>query len=265
MVRKRSMKKKITLFFLAMLVLTGVGTSTGRKYLRFVGKYTQHVFKKYPEPARDSASVAQLQLLYHSYRDTVEIKRKYFTQKYLAAATAERKKAVLKDAGVYLRHVLTEKIYPCWYGTEWDFNGITETPCQGKIACGYFVSTTLRHTGVNVNRYKLAQKYSHAIVKSVCTDVKVFSGFGAMLTHLKDQPDDVYVVGLDTHVGILSKKDAEIHFIHSSYVGPAYVISEEAEQSPVLGSSRSYVLGNMTSNTSLIKAWLMGTAVKIVE
>lgn len=259
------MKKKIALFCLAMLVITGVGTSTGRKYLRFAGKYTQTIFKKYPEPARDSASVAQLQVRYHSYLDTVEINRKAFAKKYLAATTAEKKKIVLENAGSYLRNVLTEKIYPCWYGTEWDFNGITETPCQGKIACGYFVSTTLRHTGVNVNRYKLAQKYSHAIVKSVCTDVKVLSGFSDMMAYLKDQPDDVYVVGLDTHVGILSKNGSQVNFIHSSYVGPAYVLSEEAGLSPVLGSSRIYVVGNMTSNTSLIKAWLLGTVVKVVE
>ena len=31
---------------------------------------------------------------------------------------------------------VVDSLLPCWYGTPWDFNGITETPGQGKIACG---------------------------------------------------------------------------------------------------------------------------------
>ena len=53
---------------------------------------------------------------------------------------------------------LVDKIIPHWYGTPWSFGGHTAIPNQGKIACGYFISTTLRDMGINLNRYKLAQK-----------------------------------------------------------------------------------------------------------
>ena len=58
-------------------------------------------------------------------------------------------------------HTLVDSIFPYWYGTEWDFNGITESPRKGEIACGYFVSTTLKHMGIRLNRYKnLTKSYS---------------------------------------------------------------------------------------------------------
>src|SRR5687768_13237846 len=54
--------------------------------------------------------------------------------------------------------LLTEKLIPHWLTTPWSFEGHTSIPRQGKIACGYFVSTTLLHMGFNVNRYKFAQQ-----------------------------------------------------------------------------------------------------------
>src|SRR6478609_2933662 len=75
----------------------------------------------------------------------------------------------------YFQQTLYQKMVPYWLGTTWDFNGYTAIPGQGTVACGYFVSTTLRHMGVNVNRYKLAQQYSHAIVKSLCQHDTIFT------------------------------------------------------------------------------------------
>ena len=259
------MKKKIFLLSLCILFATGAGIPAGRKYIWYFKTMALSSFQKVGAPSGDSVAVALLQVQYKLHRDSIAIKRKKLCQEYLKSHTEKERTAILKKAGSCLRKSLTDQIYPCWYGTEWDFNGITETPCQGKIACGYFVSTTLKHAGINVNRYKLAQKYSHAIVKSVCTDVKVYNSFEDMITRLKGSTDDIYVVGLDNHVGVLSKQGEEIYFIHSSFVYPSYVQREPAESSIVLGGSNIYVLGNMTSNTALLKSWLMGTTVKVLE
>jgi hypothetical protein len=53
---------------------------------------------------------------------------------------------------------LLNRIIPQWAGTTWSFEGHTSVPQQGEIACGYFVSTTLRDVGINLNRYTLAQQ-----------------------------------------------------------------------------------------------------------
>lgn len=259
------MKGKIFILLLCVLILLGVGTSFGRKYFRVAIAFSKKPFIDLVQLKQDTLDLIKLREDYPLLRDTIEMKRKEFAKEYLLKKTEEGKRQVLKKAGVYLRNVLVDKVYPTWYGTVWDFNGITETPGGGMIACGYFVSTTLKHTGVNVNRYKLAQKYSHAIVKSLCKDVKVYNDFESMMTYVKSGSDDVYIVGLDNHVGHISKKGGEINFVHSSYVYPGHVLSEAAASSLVLGGSGVYVIGNMTSNTSLIKSWLSGTVVKVVE
>ncbi len=201
--KKKTMKKRILFLVIALLVATGLGISSGRKYVQQVVHMARAPFEENDIFLKDTLSMEGLKQHYLGIRNLVEVKRKSLSGQYQAAATAEAQQKVLKTAGIYLHKVLTEKIYPCWYGTEWDFNGITETPNEGKIACGYFVSTTLKHVGVKVNRYKLAQKYSHAIVKTICTDVQVLSSFETLMKTLHDGPDDVYVVGLDNHVGMI--------------------------------------------------------------
>ncbi len=63
---------------------------------------------------------------------------------------------------------LIDSIFPAWYDTPWDFNGISNVPGEGEIACGYFVSTTLKHAGFNLNRYKLAQQGANEIATAIC-------------------------------------------------------------------------------------------------
>src|SRR5687768_5014531 len=54
--------------------------------------------------------------------------------------------------------LLVDRIIPYWIGTPWSFEGHTSIPNSGKIACGYFVSTTLLDLGFNLNRYTFAQQ-----------------------------------------------------------------------------------------------------------
>ncbi len=64
---------------------------------------------------------------------------------YFRALYQKDKNKAIDIASHYLYSKLLNDIVPHWYGTPWDFNGHTNIPNQGEIACGYFVSTTLRH------------------------------------------------------------------------------------------------------------------------
>ncbi|HSY61542.1 MAG TPA: hypothetical protein VK796_06675 [Cytophaga sp.] len=201
---------------------------------------------------------------YALLRRRIEQKRMELNQKYLKATSQTAKNACLDSASVYLQIALVENVFPYWYGTAWDFNGISDKPQHGKIACGYFVSTTLKHCGIELNRYKVAQQYSHSIVNTLCSDVKKYTALNTVLTYIQSQPDNIYVVGLDNHVGFISKQNGSIRFIHSSFVGRACVESEEAAISPVLASSRLYVVGTLSGNKKLVLCWLQGLPVAIV-
>lgn len=163
--------------------------------------------------------------------------------------------------GEHLSKIMSDNIFPYWYGTAWDYNGITEIPGSGKIACGYFVSTTLKHVGFNLNRYKLSQLYSHAIVKTLCKDLYIYHSVEKVVSHLMLSEDRLYVVGLDNHVGFLLKEGEDIYFIHSTYLSPGCVVKERAEVSAALNTSSKYVLGNLSGNDEILKKWVKGEVI----
>mgnify|MGYP001433643202 CR=1 FL=1 len=65
---------------------------------------------------------------------------------------------VIDSASQYLYSKLLNDIVLHWFGSDWDFNGQTNVPNDVEIACGFFVSTTLKHFGFILNRYKMAQQ-----------------------------------------------------------------------------------------------------------
>lgn len=162
-----------------------------------------------------------------------------------------------------LHVALVNSIFPYWYGTQWDFNGYTNTPNDGVIACGYFVSTTLKHIGFNLNRYDIAKMYSSDIVKVLCfDDYWVESDFEQFLLRMEEQPDGLYIVGLSNHVGFIEREHGRTYFIHSNYLGSGEVEKELASQSIALGSSNTFWLGNFSNNPSVRKSFLNDQEIK---
>jgi len=191
----------------------------------------------------------------------LESRRKSWLKSYQLSSTKVAKDSILLEAGKDLENTLLQSLFPFWYGTAWDFNGISNVPGEGQIACGYFVSTTLKHAGCNLNRYKVAQQSS----KKACqifslgdsvwriqpTDVDAFKRKTAHFA------DGLYCIGLDYHVGYLLKRDGRYFFIHSSYVGIDGVSIEPIEESQAF-YSQVYYLSAMTGNKRFVKRWLEG-------
>lgn len=165
----------------------------------------------------------------------------------------------IDSASSYLYSKLINDIVPHWYGTPWDFNGYTNIPNRGEIACGYFVSTTLKHLGFNLNRYKMAQQagLNEAQVLQEKLNLKIYSNlsFRDLKTKLNQVYNDgVYFVGLDNHVGYILIKDNELYFLHSSYYDDKVMI-ELAKESPCF-ESNIYVFAEITTNKDLVKHWI---------
>ncbi len=187
-------------------------------------------------------------------------------QKQLNIIKSARKELTnLDSAGFYLKEKLTTEVFPAWYGTTWDYNGYTNKPRVGIVACGYFVSTTLKHAGFNVNRYDLAKKYSFSIVKSLCGEPKTYHNTETLYEQLLEAPDALYVVGLSNHVGFLEKTGNNIYFIHSNYMGPVAVEKELAADSDAFNSSNVFVVGNLTGNNDSVSKWLKNEPIKVIE
>jgi len=185
------------------------------------------------------------------------------------AATTEPAKAAIEDeARVLLEHMLPAMMR-CWIGTRWDFNGTAAKPGEGKIACGYFVSTVLRDAGLDVNRYRLAQQPSANIIHTFLgkddTTLAYTQDYEVFVTGMADQPAGVYLCGLDTHVAFLINRKDGFRFIHSSGSRPWAVVEESPEEAGVLQRSKTRMLGNLTADRGFLRTWLGGKPVKVVR
>ena len=188
----------------------------------------------------------------------VESERVALGQRYQQASSADEKARIVTQAkDVVIRSIYTE-LFPSWYGTSWDFNGTTQTPRQGKIACGYFVSTVLRDAGWRVQRARLAQQASENIILSLTTEpyVKRFrrAAIGDFVKAVKEWGPGIYVVGLDIHTGFIVNDGAEVYFVHASYVEPFAVVKEVALDSKILQTSAYRVLGKSRQMMSSSKS-----------
>lgn len=155
---------------------------------------------------------------------------------------------------------VTETIAPGWFGTTWNFYGASETPQQGSIACGYFVTTVLRDAGLPIARIKLAQCASEQMITSLIQS-KYISRFSNIpmedfIRSVQNQGYGLYVIGLDNHTGFIYNDGREIYFIHSSYIGSRVVQQEKAAVNPILKQSKYKVLGKISSDEKVLERWI---------
>ena len=160
---------------------------------------------------------------------------------------------------VFTRAV-TETIIPNWMGTKWDFNGTSEIPQQGSIACGYFVTTVLRDAGLRVARVKLAQMASEQMITSL-VQAKYIQRFSNVAINdftaaVTKQGFGLYLIGLDNHTGFIYNDGDTIYFIHSSVVGTRNVQKEIAAGSWVLQQSKYKVLGKISADEKVLTKWI---------
>lgn len=225
------MKKAIQMFVLLLLV-SGLGYYTYRNTAR--------------------ASV----ITYESNRNAADYPKTLDSIRLIRKALYGKSQAEIAKT---FTHQLTENIFPYWYGTNWDFNGTTQKPNEGSIACGYFVTTTLRDLGVNINRVKLAQCASEQMIKSLVSEVNIerFSNKNIQEFEqaLKTKGNGLYVVGLDNHTGFLHIADEGNFFIHSSGARPFKVVKEKFSESALLIKSKYRVVGKLSADKKLLNNW----------
>lgn len=154
---------------------------------------------------------------------------------------------------------VTGIIIPAWMGTPWDFNGTTEEPGNGKIACGYFVTTVLRDAGVKLNRVKLAQCASSEMIRTLLAPKNIRSfyngSFKSFYSFIAANGFGLYIVGLDNHTGFIYHDGEEIYFIHSSFVGANCVQKERALDSWILKESGCHILGRISGDIAVLNSW----------
>lgn len=198
---------------------------------------------------------------YNTIKQIIAADRSYFSRQLL-----RNNETIIDSASNYLYDKLLNELVPHWYGTPWDFNGHTDIPNEGEIACGYFVSTTLKHLGFRLNRFKMAQQagLNEALTLQPKNELKIYRNISpeALKSKLNAvYTDGLYFVGLSNHVGYVLIKNDELYFLHSSYYDDKVMI-EKAATSPCFQSD-IYVFAEITTNRRLIQKWIQNTPIPV--
>lgn len=190
----------------------------------------------------------------------LEARRLALATRYAAATTGKERSDVLAESRSEVFDALTMDIVPAWIGTRWSYHGTSQTPGTGAIACGYFVATVLRDAGFAIDRVPLAQQGSASIVQTLVPDDLVTDVEGATPSQVisgarSDLTDGgLFVIGFDSHVGLLVVRGSSTQLCHSSNRSPRTVRCESAASARSMVSTR-HVLGPVLSDESML-AWL---------
>jgi len=208
-----------------------------------------------PQPPADPP------LSYNEVREQLDADRRALGRRWMSD---DDRDSVLDEARELLRATIREDLIPPWYGTTWAFYGTSQTPGQGTIACGYFVSTVLKHAGVRVHRVQLAQQASEHIVRTFADPAEVDYTSGRtpleIVREVKARGAGLYVIGLDYHVGLLSwDGDGRVELCHSSVLPPSTVVCEDAARADAM-VSHVHVLGPLLTDR-VVEAWIEGKGV----
>jgi hypothetical protein len=181
---------------------------------------------------------------YQALLKTISAKREEFKNAFTIADPSE-KDSIVKSAREYIYTTITKDIFSYWYGTPWEFYGMTRTPREGTIACGYFVTGVLTDAGFNIPRIAWAQCASETFIKKLGTTVHRYSNKDIVYfeRQIKEMGYGLYVVGLDSHVGFISNDSTGTKFVHSGYYKPEIgVVAEELAGYNPLNDSRYRVI-----------------------
>lgn len=197
---------------------------------------------------------------YLELQSSIQDSQTRLTKQYKNSGDKKEKEVLMLLASDSLIEYMDEA-FSYWYGTSWAFNGTSQIPGEGSVACGYFVTTVLRDVGFNVKRRAWAQLASESLIRKLIDKkhIRVFvkTELDDFLTAIEAMGDGMYIVGLDTHIGFLLCTNGYVYFIHSSQRGIAGVRKESAYRSKTLKKSKYRVVGKLSADTKkALKNWL---------
>jgi hypothetical protein len=196
---------------------------------------------------------------YSVLKDSIIKVRDGLGRLYLHSSSARQKKRIKDSARHCFLKILQYRIFPQWYGTNWDFYGKTEVPRRGAIACGYFVATALRDMGLLIDRIALGDLPSESMIKKLiqAPNIKVFNK-GQKVTdfeaEVKEAGDALYILGLDYHTGFLLCQGGQVSFINATL---PYLMQQPPATAGFLAYSKYRVTGCLSADNALIEKWIL--------
>ena len=86
-----------------------------------------------------------------------------------------------------------------------------------------------------------------------------------VLKIVETYPDDVWVVGLRSHSGLLIKYKGQIRFVHSCATDLSMVVDEPIEECMTFLGSNIFVSGPLFKNNSLTEKWILSHEIEYTK
>ena len=213
-----------------------------------------------PAAARAPYDQAYLRANYDSLRVNIDENREALRSMYLDTLLGVEPSRVIAECEKYVFIMLTDSIFPAWYGSDWGYYGTSHIPGEGKIACGYFVVRTLQDAGFDIP-WKMARQPAVNIMKNLApeSERKYFAASTSteqIASWVKSNGEGLYLLGLTNHIGFLICRDNRVMFCHSSIFPPAKVVSNDIRVKSPLTESSFRVLTKLL-DASMMEAWLI--------
>ncbi len=204
----------------------------------------------------DEGEKSTIDIAYEKTLGEVNEELVYFRNRYQAANKVE-KWLILEELELFFINTY-QSINHFWYATPYDYNGMSETPRSGEIACGYLISTIMKHAGFRVGRIKLAQQRATNVIYSLCrlSSINSYNRIDELKEYLILEGEGIYLVGLDSHIGSIEYTNGEMFFTHASPLAPQSVVQERLDDSLALTVTTEYVVGKLSDNRDLMRKWM---------
>lgn len=211
----------------------------------------------------------------------VQRKRKCVARRYRRARTNSAKRRVLWKIQKLLMKWLDQQVLPLWIGTPWAFYGSAERPHQKAVACGYFVTHALIAAGFffpesrlvprvgdpGMREFAFAKLTSYGMMKLLSSrrHWKVRNHrhpMSRLMRTLRRLGRGIYLLGLDSHVGLVLWDGKRASFWHSDFsTARLWVHREPLHRAPVVLASRYRHIARLPLRTYL--KWLLARPIKV--
>lgn len=197
----------------------------------------------------------------------IEKERRALATAFRQAGSAAERDALIARAGRVMARAVARKLLPAWYGTPWSFNGVTERPRAGTIACGALVAIVLRDAGIKLAPREMTVLAAERMIRSLVgpENIRRWQDVGEQkfLEDMRKWGPGLYQIGLDSHTGLMLVEKDELHFIHATRRFPYTVVNEKASESRTLLHSRYRIAGKVSADHGLLEKWLLAEAVPV--
>jgi len=204
---------------------------------------------------------------YLEIKKTIREDHQRFCSRYNLSTTKTEKETVTEEAKSYLIKSMLGDIVPAWKRTDWTFNGYSDYPRRGSIACGWFIQRVLEHLDFtfdkkHTRRPYFAQNWPIEMVNGLDNRSWNFpdstSECNTIDDHIATLEEDIYIIGFARsindpggHIGFLITSSSGPFILHSLMQVECTPTSENLYYK----SSDFFYLGKVF-NDRVMKCWL---------